>query len=335
LGVGDTGLSYYTSVMKLLLISMVLLLAGCQQLHQHIPGSSAATDSIGRLYGWTRHTDSAPFPKSYNFRLLNLRDTLWALHFEGNWFSTDGSHWTRSQLPNALGNMAFLDYAEYQGALYSVGHFEGNIERNSFQPVIRRSTDLRHWDTVAETSNLPHRFFYRLFVFHNRIWMMGGSDGQHVFGDTWSSSDAIHWKQEQAANDPGPREGSRFVVFHDSVYLFNNDVWRSADALHWTKIADAIVPGQQIFGYAAVVFDDRIWLLGCNRNGQFTSKVYCSKDGMHWESSDAPWSPRGGIAACVFKNAIYMTGGKYGGMPNAPEFIYSNDVWSMAKKDKP
>jgi hypothetical protein len=27
-----------------------------------------------------------------------------------------------------------------------------------------------------------------------------------------------------------------------------------------------------------------------------------------------------------------MTGGKYGGTPDRPEFIYSNDVWTLEKR---
>jgi hypothetical protein len=36
--------------------------------------------------------------------------------------------------------------------------------------------------------------------------------------------------------------------------------------------------------------------------------------------------PHGRIAATVHKNKIYMTGGKYGGTPNHPNFRYDNDL---------
>src|SRR5439155_20246519 len=42
-------------------------------------------------YKWIQITDNAAFPKSYNFQLFSIRDTLWALHHAGTWFSTDGS----------------------------------------------------------------------------------------------------------------------------------------------------------------------------------------------------------------------------------------------------
>jgi hypothetical protein len=54
-----------------------------------------------------------------------------------------------------------------------------------------------------------------------------------------------------------------------------------------------------VFGYVPLVLDDKIWLLGCNRNGQFTSQVLMSEDGKRWAGMSAPWSPRGGIAATV------------------------------------
>jgi hypothetical protein len=60
--------------------------------------------------------------------------------------------------------------------------------------------------------------------------------------------------------------------------------------------------------------------------------VLVSSDGKNWLSQDAAWSPRGGIAAVVHNNKIYMTGGNYGGTVDQTEFIYTNDVWTLEKK---
>ncbi|HEX5625775.1 MAG TPA: hypothetical protein VFX48_07155, partial [Saprospiraceae bacterium] len=83
----------------------------------------------------------------------------------------------------------------------------------------------------------------------------------------------------------------------------------------------------------ALVFDQKIWLLGCNRNGRFSSQVLVSSDGKNWSGQEAPWSPRGGIAATVHRNRIFMTGGKYGGNPEHTEFRYSNDLWTLEKQN--
>jgi hypothetical protein len=66
-------------------------------------------------YVWTKLLDSAQWRKAYNFQMVNTGDTLWTFHFDGNWYSTDGKNWTRSKLPNAIGDLAFVDYVPFMG----------------------------------------------------------------------------------------------------------------------------------------------------------------------------------------------------------------------------
>ena len=143
----------------------------------------------------------------------------------------------------------------------------------------------------------------------------------------------LSWTREKDHLPFGKRSGSQVVTLNGKLFLLDNDVWSSADGLNWTQETTEIIKGEKLFGYKAVVFDNNIWLLGCNRNGQFASQVLVSSDGKNWIRQSAPWSPRGAIAAAVFKNRIYMTGGKYGGTPNDPVFRYSNDVWMLQKNE--
>ncbi len=284
-------------------------------------------------YKWIEHTSNAPFPKNYNFQLFNFRDTLWAFHPAGNWYSLDGSGWTKTSLPNSISNLAFLDYVFFNNSIIGLGHFEGNIEQYKFTTEIFQTKDMRTWTVLAKESNLPKRFFYHPFVFTNKIWIIGGSNGIDSFADIWNSEDGVHWKK-QADNMPfGKREGSSFVIHNKRIYMINNDVWSSADGLNWVQETKELVKGETIHGSAAIVFDDKIWLLGCNRAGRFKSEILVSTDGKEWTAQRAPWSPRGGIAACVYQNKIFMTGGKYGGpgIAGQTEFVYSNDVWSLGK----
>jgi hypothetical protein len=188
---------------------------------------------------------------------------------------------------------------------------------------------MKRWSKVQ--SNLPARFFYHPFVFENKIWIIGGEDMKRKYADIWNSADGITWIKQKDDLPFGKRSGSQVVQMNDRLYLLDNDVWVSTDALNWEKLTDEIVKGEQIFGYSAQVMDNKVWLLGCNRNGQFTSQVLVSSDGKTWIGMDAPWSPRGGIASTVYRGKIYMTGGKYGGTPNHPDFRYSNDLWVLGK----
>ncbi len=309
--------------------SILLLILGLACSGRMSPaGSGASAPKPETAYAWSQLLDSAPWSKSYNFQLFSHRDTLWAFHSEGAWFSEDGTEWTKSTLPNAIRNYAFLDYVQFNQSILGLGHFEGNIEKYNFQPAVYRTTDLKQWQTLTENSNLPHRFFYHPFVFDNKIWIIGGEDSQTQYADIWNSPDGVHWTRRKDNLPFGKRSGSQFVFLNGKIFMLNNDVWSSTDGLNWVLETPEIVAGEGIFGYAALVYDGQIWLLGCNRNGQFTSQVLVSPDGKNWTGKDAPWSPRGGIAACVHRGKIYMTGGKYGGTPEHTEFVYSNDLWT-------
>jgi hypothetical protein len=298
---------------------------------------NSATITTGKpgteeTYVWTKLLDSAQWKKSYNFQMFTMRDTMYVFHVDGTWYSTDGKNWRRSILPNVVGNISFLNYIPFKDAVYGLGHFEGNIENFRMDNSIYRTTDLQHWDTLSKSGNLPKRFFYHPFVFDNKIWIIGGEDKNRKYSDIWNSADGITWKKQKENLPFGERSRSQVVQLNNQLYLLDNDVWSSKDGLNWQKETSEILKGENIFGYAALVFDNKIWLLGCNRNGRFSSQVLVSSDGKVWHTESAQWTPRGGIAATVLGENIYITGGKYGGTPDRPEFIYSNDVWTLGKK---
>lgn len=320
--------------MKQFIPLLISFFASCS--NQTNDNASAQVDKpvtkAGSSYVWTKLLDSADWKKNYNFQMFSNRDTLWTFHPDGNWFSINGINWTKSQLTNPIYNLAFLDYVQFNEAIFGLGHFEGNIEQFTFKPEIYKTSDLKNWITLSKQSNLPKRFFYHPFVFENKIWIIGGEDNQTKYSDIWNSPDGINWTKQKENLPFGKRSGSQVVFLNGQLYLLDNDVWKSADGLNWQQVTNEIVNGEQIFGYSALVFDNKIWLLGCNRNGQFSSQVLFSADGKNWQTQNAPWLPRGGIAATVYKNKIYMTGGKYGGTPNHPNFRYDNDVWTLEKK---
>ena len=67
-----------------------------------------------------------------------------------------------------------------------------------------------------------------------------------------------------------------------------------------------------------------MWMLGGYDGTRDTAEVWKSTDGLHWDQAvhAAPWSPREGAKAIVFKGRIYLIGG---GLLDGP---LSNDVWS-------
>ncbi|NOT37979.1 MAG: hypothetical protein HOP11_11425 [Saprospiraceae bacterium] len=322
--------------MKYLIPFLFQILVTCQ----NSPKNSKATDikheeaDSDNTFIWTKLLDSADWKKNYNFQMFSIKDTLWTFHPDGTWYSADGKIWIKSILPNSIHNLAFLDYVHFKEAVYGLGYFKGNIEHFEFKNEISKTNNLRTWATISKSSNIPQRYFYHPFVFEDKIWIIGGEDKETKYSDIWNSKDGINWRKQKDNLPFGKRSGSHIVTLNNTLYLLDNDVWSSTDGLQWQKLTDEIVKGELIFGYSAQVFDNKIWLLGCNRNGQFSSQILFSTDGKIWQTQTAPWLPRGGIAATVHKNKIFMTGGKYGGTPNHPDFRYDNDVWILEKKYK-
>jgi hypothetical protein len=297
------------------------------------PGDCRPDDSSSAAYVWTQLTPQADFPKSYNFQLFADDRTIHAFHSQGVWSSTDGRTWRRTALTNIIGGQAFLGYVKFREAVYALGTFHGNIERFTQTSQIARTSDYKHWEILAEQSSLPRRYFYHPFVFGGKIWIIGGEDASGKHDDAWSSSDGVHWTKVAETLPFGKRAGQHFVTFRNKLYMLDFDAWVSSDGIRWNLLTAKIADGN-IFGYSVEVYDDAIWLIGCNRSGTFKSEVLTSSDGITWKTEHAPWTPRGGVATALFQNELIMTGGKYGGpgIAGQTEFVYSNDVWSFRKR---
>ena len=123
-----------------------------------------------------------------------------------------------------------------------------------------------------------------------------------------------------------PRCGAASVVFKDKIWILGgwaggsdldglNDVWCSSDGVHWSE-ATSNAEWSGRFGHAAVVFKNKIWILGPN-------DVWNSEDGIHWKKvvSNPEWAPRKRHTAVVFQDKIWIIGGLASG-----EWL--NDVWN-------
>ena len=81
------------------------------------------------------------FPKAIISSFSQSAIRLWAFHFDGNWFSLNGKDWTKSKLANSIQNLAFLDYIQFNDAIWGLGHFEGNIEKFKLTTSIYKTTE--------------------------------------------------------------------------------------------------------------------------------------------------------------------------------------------------
>ena len=164
-------------------------------------------------------------------------------------------------------------------------------------------------------------------VFDNKIWVLGGmsNDSGSYLNDVWYSSDGANWTEATtAAAKWSVRNRFPSVIFDNKIWVLGgkltsgtqaNDVWYSENGADWTEVlANNPSPGSnqwsQRFGHTAVVFDNKIWVLGGYAIGDgFLNDVWYSSDGADWTQAATIGSGRWYHTAVVFDNKIWVLGG--------------------------
>ena len=326
-------------IMRLVLVALLLAAVPMNAACQVTNPTSAQS-----AYAWTKLTDAADFPKSYNFPVFVSGKKMYAFLGYGVWVSDDGRSWSKTQLEPIRKDVYSTQYVQFRDAVYAIGNNRGNYEQMTFGSMVRRTDDFRTWTTVAERTNLPGRIFPSFVAFRDKIWLIGGYDGTRFYNDVWNSSDGMTWNKIVENTDWTPRASSSVAVFNDRLWLLGGgvidgmqdphpnskrEIWSSVDGKKWERVT-AEMP--TMAGGTPVVFDNELWLVGANRDGTFGRSSMVTRDFKTWREEAAPWTPRGAVAAWVFDNKLFMTGGKYSVTENGEiRFIYSNDVWVMTK----
>ena len=302
----------------------------------------AGSQDRASAYEWTRVAAAAEFPKGYNFPVHVLSDGRFAaLTPSGIWLSSDGAWWRRSASAPPGMNSAYLPYVQHDGASWAFGSLSGDYTDFRIDPLVRRTRDYRQWETVGRSATLPRNVFAAGASFNGSLWLLGGYDGTRAHSQVWRSPDGLRWERVAERAPWSPRAGAKALTWRGRLFLIGggeidgeaaNDVWSSADGVEWRRETASIAPEKPV-GYTPAVFDGRLWLIGANRSGAFSSAILESADGRSWRATEAPWSPRGGVAAWTDGARLFVTGGKYSVRRGGEQvFIYSNDVWAMRRR---
>lgn len=195
---------------------------------------------------------------------------------------------------------------------------------------------------VAKKSNGTNAWLasnYSALAFQNKLWVVGGDDG-NTRGEVWSSADGTIWaKNVPAFNAPwwatkfgfsALNYGTKMWILGGSLggAFYTNEVWSSFDGQNWTQELNA--GWSPRVNFAVTRFNGSLWAFGGNakENNSFVNKndVWSSvgSSGV-WNPVNAvsAWSPRQGHAAVAFNNKLWILGGLDAGG-------YKNDVWSSS-----
>jgi hypothetical protein len=319
-------------VLRALLLATALVCAFVQPVAK---GAFAAPKDGGAkesAYVWTRVTARAVVPGGANFPVF-VQGRTYAVHPDRIWSTIDGRSWKGEPLPEGELNTAYLQYVQHRGAVYALGAIKGGYGDFVIDPVVRRTTDFRKWETLGR-GNLPKRVFYTAISFRGAIWLLGGDDGDNLYNDVWRSTDGLNWINVTARAPWTPRSGSKAFIYKNRLWLIGgadasgetNDVWFTPDGVEWIKVTSEISPSRP-FGYTPVVYDNKIWLLGVETiEPARTGLMMVSEDGARWRTIEAPWSARSGVAAWVADDSLFMASGA---LNSDGDTVYSREVWRM------
>ncbi len=173
------------------------------------------------------------------------------------------------------------------------------------------SPDGTNWTKVSDVVPFSKLIGYTSVVFKNKIWIMGGMNGDKGSPNIWSSTDGITWTQ--AINEaPWPgRAYAMATIFQNKIWLIgggqvtnfysdgniktpsggveaenDSDVWSSSDGINWVPVTLSTGFGASQFGQT-FVYNSKIWLI----NGD---SVWSSINGINWilATKNPGWSAR-------------------------------------------
>lgn len=147
----------------------------------------------------------------------------------------------------------------------------------------------------------------------------------------WSTVDGRSWKGEPMPADV-ENGAIQYVQHNGAIYALGalkggyTDVTidpvvrRTRDFRKWDTLGRGNLPNRML--YTAISFQGAIWLLGGDDGSHLYNDVWRSVDGLHWSrvTSQAPWAPRSGAKAFVYKDRLWLIGG-------ADATGMTNDVW--------
>ncbi len=204
------------------------------------------------------------------------------------------------------------------------------------------------WQEITNSAEFEARDSHGLVVFKDKLWVMGGLDGNCCvldsgivsyertphFSDIWSSEDGINWKLEKENAEWGKRRSIQVVEFNNKLWLiggwgpeigYKNDIWSSEDGVSW-NLEKENAEWSAREGHIVLVFDNKLWVIGgvTYDNHALTNDVWFSEDGINWQiaTDNTGWGLRWDHIAVAFKNKIWVVGG----MGFAGKLY--NDVWS-------
>src|SRR5215831_538271 len=153
------------------------------------------------------------------------------------------------------------------------------------------------WERVTDGAAYPQGYNYPVFVLNGQ--MLAINDGG------WISKDGKTWTKTNLPASGLNSAYQKYVQHEGAVYALGSirgnyqafsitpNILRTRDGQQWETIAERSDLPQRIF-YSAIVFKNKIWMVGGYDGKNYFNDVWNSEDALHWQrvTEKAAWSPR-------------------------------------------
>ncbi|MRG43793.1 hypothetical protein GFS24_01640 [Chitinophaga sp. SYP-B3965] len=201
------------------------------------------------------------------------------------WSSSDGLTWTASSPAVATDRWSArerINAVVFKEKLWVIGGngYPSFGNANSYGTAFNdvwNTEDGNAWTQITAAAQFPPRRNPAVFVYKEKIWVVGGLDNGNVYkNDIWNSADGITWTQVTQVNAAPLRQGHQIVVHRNQLLLISgenagvgqSDLWVSEDdGVNWTKVAEVdprALPAQfpARIAFSAFVNNNIIWIIG-------------------------------------------------------------------------
>lgn len=200
---------------------------------------------------WTEATNSAAWSARRSHTTTVFDGKIWVMGgFDGSgncngngnsncrdvWYSEDGVNWTEATNSAGWSARNLLTSAAFDNKLWVMGGNDGSGDCNgsgsSRCSDVWYSEDGTNWTEATNNADWPERNAHTTSVFNNKLWVMGGYDGNTGLNDIWYSDDGVNWAEATGSADWSARQGHATSVFSNKLWTLGgtdganlNDIW--------------------------------------------------------------------------------------------------------------
>ncbi len=175
----------------------------------------------GRWHGRIGH--STVYHEGAMYLMGGVNDE--AFTYNDVWKSIDGRNWTRLRESAAWSARCYAALVSYNGKLWLLGGLKPGGDRLNDIWVSTPSDTVEagvEWTKVQDQAPWKGRERHIASTYHNRIWIMGGYDGNAQLFDIWHSEDGENWYEAKAVDVKGFTKIDGAAILNDTIILRDN-----------------------------------------------------------------------------------------------------------------